>query len=98
MKQGNALTIFTRREIWFSMLTGLFAGCASLTAIKDGDKIEVRSNRLLWQTEQVHVAVSPEGAYDISVNRTQPDSVAIGATAGAVGTIGGAAVKTLAKP
>jgi len=67
------------------------AGCASTAAIKtcaNGDKWEVRSNRLLWQTENVTVK-TPDGTV-VEVSRT-------GSDAEFLGTVVGAAVKTAVK-
>ena len=72
----------------------LFTGCASTSITKQtasGDKWEVRSNRLLWQTEHVSVK-APDGTI-VEVSKTQPDNEAITASAGAIGAIAGAAVK-----
>jgi len=76
----------------------IFAGCACLSITKqtvNGDKWVVRSNRLLWQTEHVSVK-APDGTL-AEVSKTQPDSEAIAASAGAIGAIAGAAVKAAAK-
>ena len=74
------------------------AGCASTSAIKtcaNGDKWEVRSNRLLWQTENVRVK-TPDGT-EVEVHQTQADNEAITASAGAIGAIAGTAAKALVK-
>lgn len=79
-----------------AFLVGAFCGCASTSAIKtcaNGDRWEVRSNRFLWQTEQVKVSVQTNGLTEVTVSNTRADSDAITATAGAIGAIAGAAVK-----
>jgi hypothetical protein len=70
-----------------AFLIGFSCGCASTSAIKtcaNGDKWEVRSNRLFWQTEDVSVK-TPDGT-TVTVSKT-------GADAAALGTIVGAAIK-----
>jgi hypothetical protein len=76
----------------------IFCGCASTSAIKtcaNGDRWEVRSNRFLWQTEYVRVK-APDGT-EVEVRQTQTDTEAVTASAGAIGAIVGAAVKTAVK-
>ena len=61
-----------------------FTGCASTSAIKtaaNGDRWEVRSNRLFWQTENVKVT-APDGVI-VEVNKTGTDSEALGSIIGA---------------
>lgn len=69
----------------------ILCGCASTSAIKtcaNGDRWEVRSNRVLWQTENVKVK-APDGT-EVEVNKT-------GSDAEFLGTVVGAAVKTAVK-
>lgn len=81
----------------FAFLVGMLcAGCASTSILKqcaNGDKWEVRSTRLLWQTEEVRVAMQTNGLPEVTVRKTQADNEAITASAGAIGAIAGAAVK-----
>ena len=74
----------------------VFAGCACTSITKqnaNGVTWKVQSNRLLWQTEQVKVSVKTNGAIEVTVNKTEPDSQSITATAGAIGVIVGTAVR-----
>ena len=69
-------------------------GCACTSVTKtcaNGDKWKVSSDRLFWQTENVSVK-TPDGTI-VEVHKTQPDTEAITASAGAIGAIAGAAVK-----
>jgi type IV pilus biogenesis protein CpaD/CtpE len=62
----------------------LCAGCASTSAIKtcaNGDRWEVRSNRLFWQTENVKVK-APDGT-EVEVNKTGSDAEFLGTLVGA---------------
>lgn len=74
----------------------LLVGCASTSGIyknKAGDKLEIRSTRFLWQTEQVRIAMQSNSFPEVEINKTQSDSEAITASAGAIGTIMGAVAK-----
>jgi hypothetical protein len=70
--------------ILFLVMLALCLGCASTSAVKtcaNGDRWEVRSNRLLWQTENVKVR-APDGTI-VEVSKTGSDAEFIGAVAGA---------------
>jgi len=61
-----------------------FTGCASTSAIKtaaNGDRWEVRSNRMFWQTENIKVK-TPDGV-TVEVRQTKADSEALGSIIGA---------------
>jgi len=71
---------------WVCLSALLCAGCASTSALKqcvNGDKWEVRSNRLFWQTENVVVSVDTNGFVNINVNKTGADAAALGTMIGA---------------
>ena len=76
-------------------------GCASTSGIytsRQGDKLEARSTRFLWQTEHVRMAMQTNGLPEVEVNNTQPDAKAITASAEAIGAVIGAAAKAAAIP
>jgi len=87
------------RAILISAAILICCGCASTHweyTSAAGDKFSGHSNRMLWQTENVHCAMQTNGLPSVDVTNTRADGEAITASATALGTLAGTAAKVAA--